>query len=141
MKLVFYDGWLSSNLANYETKNLSEFIKNWSEENGFEFILWKYDWPSAIITAGAGITNVLSDFKFYSRSEEDNSGKEKVLLTNSTDLLDYFNYKDIYLLRFDRVNLNKTICPLQECCDKELRDYHDIRKLYLNGEFGFPTTH
>ena len=83
-----------------------------------------------VIDTGFGISRVLRAF-------EDcvNTFDNSIILTNSTDLLNYVEHKDdIYLVLVD--DYNNFIKPLQECCDKELRDCHDIRKLYLSGAFG-----
>lgn len=121
MKLVFYDGTLD--------RGSWWFFSDWSQKE-FHTLNQKY------INAGEGISSCLKQFKHYSIE------KDAVIQTNLTDLLNFANYNDIYLMtqtgrcsdsEYD--GFNYIIKPLQECCDKELRDCHDIRKLYLSGVF------
>ena len=138
MKLVFYDGEVSEywNIYNsyiYDPDRYPEF----KDFGGI-----------TIIDAGSGVSWVLEHFERCIEKDKDNKCGEQLIITNSTDLLNYVNFKDIYLMidSEDDPNplslyndygrkLNLFIHPLQECCDKELRDCHDIRKLYLSGAF------
>ena len=122
MKLVFYDGIVNDRPKYHQ--ELLNVVEKYFYNLGCE------NYCHRVIDAGFGISRVLRAF-------EDcvNTFDNSIILTNSTDLLNYVEHKnDIYLVLVDDYN-NFIIKPLQECCDKELRDCHDIRKLYLSGVF------
>ncbi len=123
MKLAFYDG-----IINDQTKYFDELlntVEKYFDDLGCE------NYYHRIIDAGFGISRVLRAFE-----ECVNDFENSIILTNSTDLLNLIKPTDnIYLVLVDDYN-NFTVKPLQDCCDKEIRDCHDIRKLYLSGAFG-----
>ena len=122
VKLVFYDG-----IVNDQPKYFHELLD--TVEKYFD-TLGCGNYYHRVIDAGFGISRVLRSFE-----ECVNDFENSVILTNSTELLNLIEHKsDIYLVLVDEYN-NFIIKTIQEYCDKELIDCHDIRKLYLSGAF------
>lgn len=127
MKLVFYDGPID-----YYTLSYSG-IRKIPELNSLN---------SNTLDGKVGISPLLQMFEIIYKKEKE-QGAEQLIITNSVELLNYVNFRNIYLMTDNPEgdapfgnNSAFIIKPLQECCDKELRDCHDIRKLYLSGVFG-----
>lgn len=127
MKLVFYDGQIDYYTLSYSGITKKPELKSL---------------PDNTIDGKWGISANLQMFKdIYNKEKE--QGVEQLIITNSVELLNYINFKDVYLMIDNPEgdvpfgnNPAFIIKTLQECCDKEIRDCHDIRKLYLSGAFG-----
>lgn len=115
-----------------------------------------------LIDAFKGISWCMKEFDRIADIYEGDEDNEAVIITNSTDLLNLVSFDSIFLFDFkcedfhnDFIALNnsakskyksldelylayancKRIKSLDELCDRELRPAHNIRKLYLAGEF------
>lgn len=123
MKLVFYDG--SLNLFFLKVDCIRAYLKKWCKPQEDIDIV-------KILNAGFGISEVLKQYE-----ELNNRYKNLIAITNSPELLNCVEHKnDIYLMLLDDDPYGLTFKPIQECCDREIRDSLNIQKLYLSGVFG-----
>lgn len=155
MKLFFVDDKLCNEYYS--------LVKCFFEDNGNEHmgyprsLLREKNRHIYMIDAYRGLSGCMKEFDRIVDLYEGDEYNEAVILTNSTDLLNLVYHENIYLLKFKiedflkefeaahtDVEVNtilskyancRKIKALDELCDRELRPAHNIRNLYLAGEF------
>lgn len=125
MKLIFLDAPMNDYYLH--ELGLLDIARDYANNNK-----WKCDGQPYLIDAGMGISNVLIHFEVVFNGKDN-----PLIITNSTELLNCVEHKnDIYFALIDELFRNITIKPIQECCDRKIRDDMNIQKLYLSGVFG-----
>lgn len=155
MKLIFVDDKL---YTEYYSIVKCFFQGQGGQHHGYpRRLLMEKTFHIYMIDASKGVSGCMKEFDRIADIYEGDEDHEAVILTNSTDLLNLVYYDNIYLLKFKAedfikefkeahtdIEVNnvlfkyanvKRIKSLGELCDKEIRPQHNIRNLYLAGEF------